>query len=647
MEMVEMQPTLHEAPSSTLWARVVGPGILKLDQILVWLLAVTLVLELIAVVAHVMARSLFGHALLWTDEVTIIAISVLTFIGGAVAYRRGSHTSVNVATGFLSEGARSTLSIVLEILVLIVSIPIANSAWLLVNAQWNQRTQALELPVGLVTLPLFIGMVLIALFSVDRLCRHGWRVLLSTAICVAVVLGLGEQALSIWPVEGDGAMYLMLGFFFAAVLLGLPVGFALMLAAAMYLHVSGSIPFIAVAQNMASSAQHFVLLALPFFLWAGVIMERGGISLRFIRFASALVGHLPGGLLQVVVVATYLVSGISGSKVADIAAVGSVMRDTLVRRGYSPGQIAAVLASSAAMAETVPPSLAMLVIAAITSVSIGALLIAGLLPAAALAVCLMMLIYIQARRGGERSTARAPLKEILRTAAGAFLPLLMPVMLMLGIRFGVATPTEVSGVAVVFGLLLAMVVYRELPLREFINSAIECAVMSGMVLFVLSAAAAFAWTLTIADLPQRLAEALTSIHGGSVLLFMLASIALVILVSCLLEGLPALLIMAPLLMPAAVQLGIDPVHYAIVLLVATAIGVFIPPIGIAFLITCGVAQATVAEGDAPLFYCAGRWADPDRDGAMDNPRVAAPHGWLNGSTAGVHSTVRDASILGH
>lgn len=593
--MAEMQLTAQDVSTVPTWSRHLEAWSSRLDGLLVSLLALTLMTELVAVVAHVVARTFFGHALLWSDEVTIIAISILTFVGGAVAYRRGGHTAVNIATGFLSDRARAKLAIVLDVFVFVVAVAMARSAWELVTEQWSQRTQALELPVGLVMLPLFTGMSLISLFAFERLARQRRGILVPALVIAAATLALGRYALVLWPLDGDAPMYVMLTFFFIVVLLGLPVGFALMLAAGLYLYVSDAVPFVAVAQNMASSAQHFVLLALPFFLWAGVIMERGGISPRFVRFAASLVGHLPGGMLQVVVVATYLVSGISGSKVADVAAVGSVMRETLVKRGYSPGQIAAVLASSAAMAETVPPSLAMLVIAAITSVSIGALLIAGLLPAAALAVCLMAFIYIQARLRGERSAARAPLREIGAAAAGAFLPLLMPVMLMLGIRFGVATPTEVSGVAVVFGLVLAVFVYRELSFREFIQGAIETSVLSGMVLFVLAAAAAFAWTLTIADLPQRLAEALTHVHGGHVLVFMLASIALMIVVSCLLEGLPALLIMSPLLMPAALQLGIDPVHYVIVLLIAMGIGVFLPPIGIAFLITCGVAQATIGD----------------------------------------------------
>lgn len=569
------------------------PAVHLLDRVLAGVLALALIVQLAAVIAHVIARVFFNTGLLWTDEITVIAISVLTFMGGALAYHRGGHTVVNIAVNLMSPKFREVLSIALEALVMIASAPIALSAARLVSAQWGQSTQQLQLPVGLISLPLVIGMGLVILFSALRLMRRDLRLSVPVVAAVGVLVWAVVSFPAFQQLSGDAPMYTMLVFFFATVLLGLPVGFALMISAALYLQISGAIPLIAVAQNMASSAQHYVLMALPFFLLAGFVMEHGGISSRFVRFAAALVGHLPGGLNQVVVVATYLVSGISGSKVADVAAVGSVMRDSLVRKGYTPAQIAAVLAASAAMAETVPPSLAMLVLAAITSVSIGALLMAGLLPAAALAICLMALIYWRARRSGENSGERAAWSEVLISGAGALLPLMMPVMLMLGIRFGLATPTEISGIAVVFGLVLAVGFYRELSWQQFLNCAVDCAIMAGMVLYVLSSASAFAWTLTIADLPQRIAAGMAQLHGGNVLLYMVMTIILVILVSCLLEGLPALLIMAPLLMPVAVSLGIDPVHYAIVLLVATAIGVFIPPIGIAFLITCGVARAPV------------------------------------------------------
>lgn len=581
-------------------ARIFAAVLGRTERWLTWSLGAVLAAMLAIVLYQVAARALAGQATPWAGEVVLLAISYITFIGGAVAYRGGGHASVSMLASVLSQRGKAIQGLVLEGLVVCLAVPMAASAADLMDSQWWQNFQVLEIPVAYGTAPLVAAMILIALFALERLATAGLVPVILAIAAAALAYGLSEPIRGVLAqgLAGDTLLAAMLVLFFATVLVGLPIAFGLMLSASLYLYVSGAVPLIAVTQNMASSAQHFVLLAIPFFLLAGIVMERGGISVRFVNFAASLVGHLPGGLLQVVVVATYLVSGISGSKVADVAAVGSVMREMLLQRGYRPEQIAAVLAASAAMAETVPPSIAMLVLAAITSVSLGALFMAGLLPAAVIAVCIMVLIYWQARRAGETSTAKASSSQRLAAARSAILPLCMPLMLMLGIRFGVATPTEVSGVAVLFGLVLAALVYRELGSRDFLRSLTEAATTAGMVLFVLSAAAAFAWTLTIADLPQRLAAMLAGIHGGSAMVFMVATIVMVVLVSCLLEGLPALLIMAPLLMPAAVQVGIDPIQYGIVLLFSVAIGVFLPPIGIAFIITCGVARAGIAATEA-------------------------------------------------
>ena len=244
---------------------------------------------------------------------------------------------------------------------------------------------------------------------------------------------------------GNGAaLGVMLVAFLLAVLLGLPVSFAMLLGSLMFLLISGVAPLIAAAQNTFDGTSNFILLTLPFFIWAGLIMEKGGISLRLVRFAMTLVGHMRGGLLQVVVLTIYMVSGISGSKIADVVAVGSVLRRELKKQGYRPEQGAAVLAASAAMSETIPPSLAMLVLGSVAPISIGTLFIAGLLPAAVIALLLMILNYMLSRRGNMASVPRATAAELLRATGGAILPLVMPVIMVIGIRFGVATPTEVS-----------------------------------------------------------------------------------------------------------------------------------------------------------------------------------------------------------
>jgi tripartite ATP-independent transporter DctM subunit len=323
-------------------------------------------------------------------------------------------------------------------------------------------------------------------------------------------------------------------------------------------------------------------------------MNDGGISLRLVRLVQAFVGHVRGGLFQVMVVSMYIVSGLSGSKAADVAAVGSVMRDILRREGYNLEQATAVLAASAAMGETVPPSIAMIVLGSVTTVSIGAMFVAGIIPAAVVAICLMLLIYIQARRSQGHRSVRASREQLLRASAQGILPLLMPVILFGGILFGLAAPTEVSSFAVVYGLVLAGLIYRELGFRVFVRGVINSASVAGMILFILAAATSFAWTLTIARLPQRLVALLTG-SNQSHWVFMCASILLLIVAGSILEGLPALVILAPILMPIASRIGVNQLHYGIVLVIAMGIGAFIPPVGIGFYTTCAVCETSIEE----------------------------------------------------
>jgi tripartite ATP-independent transporter DctM subunit len=290
----------------------------------------------------------------------------------------------------------------------------------------------------------------------------------------------------------------------------------------------------------------------------------------------------------------YAVSGLSGSKSADIAAVGTVMRDMLRRERYSLEQATAVLAASAVMGETVPPSLPMLVLGSISSLSIGALFVAGLIPAAVIGICIMVLIYFQARRTGTHRAPRSNLRQLATATAGGVLPILMPVMLIGGILFGVGTPTEVSSFSVVYGLVLAGLIYRELSFRAFVRAVIDCTALAGMILFILAAASSFAWTLTIAHLPERLVGLLAYTHQSQ-WLFLVASILLLIVTGSILEGLPALLVLAPILLPISAQIGVNQLHYGIVLILAMGIGAFMPPVGSGFYVTCAICETTIEK----------------------------------------------------
>ncbi len=556
--------------------------------------AVSLVAELLVVVCGVLSRVLLARSFLWTDEVSQLALSTIAFVGGAAAFRDGHHTAIRLVSDRLPPAARRLLAALLDWTVLLSALCAGAASLDLLRSRYEDVTPILQVSAAWISVPFTAGMALVALYAGERLLlRHGRAAVLAAG---AVALPVLAWAMLWGQVDwlannGPAGLGAMLVLFFAAVLLGLPVAFSMLLATLLYLDVTGTAPAVAVPQNMVDGTGNFVLLALPFFILAGGVMERGGISLRLIRFAMALVGRMRGGLLQVIVVTIYMVSGISGSKVADVAAVGSVMRGELSRRGVRAAEGAAVLAASAAMAETIPPSIVMLVLGSVTPISIGTLFVAGLLPAAVIAACLMALIALLARRRGF-AAVQAPDVSRGRAAAGAVLPLVMPLAMVIGIRFGIATPTEVSSFAVLYGIALSAVVYRELTPRGLFRLTASCASTAGMVLFVIAAASSFAWVLAAADLPHALVSLLAA-AGGNRWTFMVGSIVLLVVIGSLLEGLPAIIILAPLLLPIAVGYGFDAVQYGIVLILAMGIGAFMPPIGIGFYVASAVVGSSV------------------------------------------------------
>jgi tripartite ATP-independent transporter DctM subunit len=563
--------------------------------------------ELAVVLTDITIRFLFTQSLLWSEEASKLCLTTLAFVGGACAYRARHHTAIKFVTRFFPEMLRNGIAAAVDTLILFVALVTLWVSFDLLDIAGTSRTPILQISAAWIVLPFTVGMILIALFALERLLLdHRWRTVLVSAAFVALLTAavLAMSALAA-PRPGSGtALGVMLILFFAAVLLGLPVSFSMLLGSLFFLQITDSAPLIAAAQNTVDGTSHFILLTLPFFIWAGLIMEKGGISVRLVRFASALVGHLRGGLLQVVVVTIYLVSGISGSKAADVVAVGSVLRGELRRQGYRPEEGAAVLSAAGAMSETIPPSIAMLVLGSVAPISIGTLFVAGLLPAAVIALFLMVAIHLQAWRHGTPRAPRATASELLRSVGGAVLPLIMPVIMIVGIKFGFATPTEVSAVAVLYGIALSAVVYRSIGWRSFFTIAVDCGLLAGMVLFIIAAAGSFAWTLTAANLPAALVRTL-HLMGDSPSLFLIGSMVLLIVVGSLLEGLPALIILGPLLLPIANELGIDSIHYSMVILLAMGIGIFIPPIGICFYISCAVSESDVeASAKAMLPYLA-------------------------------------------
>jgi len=573
-------------------ARVAAP-LRPVDAFAEGLVVVALIGELALVLANVFARAWFHHSFLWIDEIARLSLSVLAFIGGAVAYRRRDHAFVRILRDIAPPRVERACVALCDVVVLFCVGLTGIASAEFIASSWGERTPILQLPAALIALPLPLGMALLALHALDNLRRCDLRVAAGVAAAFIAMLAASALTRDIWLpwLGGDAAIIVALGLFFAAIFAGVPVGFVLLLATATYLWAADAASFVVLPQTMVNGTGNFILLAIPFFILAGLIMERGGISVRLVRFIHTLVGHWRGGLLQVTVASMYVVSGLSGSKPADVAAVGTIMRDQLSARHGAP-EGAAVLAASAIMGETVPPSIAMLILGSISSVSLAAMFIGGLIPAAVMALCLMALIYLRARLAGAPPAPRASVAAIAQAGLGAVLPLLMPAMLLGGILLGVATPTEVAAFAVIYGLVLAMLVYREMSVRDVLRVIADTAALTGVLLFIFAAASAFSWTLTIAYLPQRLVALLGSL-GNSTAIFMVGSIVLLIVVGVLLEGLPALNVVAPLLIPIAGKLGLSEMHYALVLIIAMGVGGFMPLAGVGFYVCCAIMRCDI------------------------------------------------------
>src|SRR2546429_2217918 len=344
-------------PSASAPVVVRGGIVLRsVDTLAEGMVVVALVGELAVVLANVFARAYLHQSFLWADEVARFTLSILAFIGGAVAYRRRDHAFVRVLLNAFSQRTQEVCYAFADVLVLFTAGLVGITSFEFLASSWNERTPIFQVPAALIGSPLPLGMLLIAFYAIAHLAREHGKLAWSVAGAFAGVMALAMLTHDAWLpwFAGDAAITAALVFFLVAIFAGVPVGFVLLLSTAAYMWITGSASLVVVPQSMVNGTGNFILLAVPFFILAGLIMERGGISVRLVRFIYALVGHVRGGLLQVTVASMYVVSGLSGSKPADVAAVGTVMRDEL-RERHGAAEGAAVLAASAIMGETVPP----------------------------------------------------------------------------------------------------------------------------------------------------------------------------------------------------------------------------------------------------------------------------------------------------
>lgn len=390
-----------------------------------------------------------------------------------------------------------------------------------------------------------------------------------------------------------GVLFVSLAVFF---LIGVPIAFSLGLASLITLLVRvPPIPLEVIPQRIIVAADSFPLMAVPFFLLAGNLMESGGISNRLIKFAGALVGHVRGGMSFVAVLASVFFGGISGSAVADTTAIGSITIPAMLRRGYNKGFVAAVQGAAGTIGVLIPPSVPLIVYGvSVGGVSIGDLFIGGIIPGLMMAIILILVSYIIAIKMGYEGEARPTIKETVIAFKESILALLMPLIIIVGIRTGIFNPTESAVVAVIYSLIISKFVYKELSWQKIHQILIKTAISTGVIMIIIATASLFGWLLTIEQIPQWVSIKMMSITSSKIVFLVLLNIILLI-VGTFLETNAAIIMLAPLLYPIAAQYDINLVHFGLLMIVNLAVGMITPPLGVTLLISCGITNVSLSQ----------------------------------------------------
>ena len=387
--------------------------------------------------------------------------------------------------------------------------------------------------------------------------------------------------------------------FLVLILLGVPVAFVLAVIAIPPLLEIG-IPLSLIPQRLYSGMESFTLLSIPFFILAGELMDTVGITVRLFNLARTLVGHLRGGLGMVVVVTEYIFSGISGSVVADTAAVGSVVIPALEKNGYTRQKATGIVCGACAMGILVPPSISMIVYGALANVSIAALFAAGFIPAALSAVIIMIQLHIEARRTGIPIQKRADFKEISGALKEAVWALLMPVIIFGGILSGVFTATEAAVIAVVYALLIDAVIYRELTWKILVSILVSSAKTTGIVMLLIATSTIFSWYLTLQQVPQLLTDFIIVNNLPNPVVILLI-IVFFLFLGAVMDGLAAMIMAVPILLPVFATVGLDPFHMGIVIVATTGLGIYTPPVGAGLFVACSVGRVTIEETTVAMY----------------------------------------------
>ncbi len=562
--------------------------------------ALLVLAEICVLFAGVTRRYFFHQPLIWSDELASILFLWLAMLGAAVAFRRGGHMRMTAFVDIASPRMRTFLDLIAIVAAGAWLMLIGHPAFEFASDEMVVTLPALDISNAWRAAALPVGLALIGASALVRLLSfRDWKLMLAAVLTVALVLG-GLVALQ--PVlKGLGNWNLVIffvGIVGALVVAGVPIAFAFGLATFGYLALTTSTPTVVVVGRMDEGMSHLILLSVPLFVFLGLLIEITSMAKAMVQFLASLLGHIKGGLSYVLIGAMYLVSGISGSKAADMAAVAPVLFPEMKRRGAKEGDMVALLSATGAQTETIPPSLVLITIGSVTGISIADLFVGGLLPGVVLAIMLSVVVWWRARAEGT-ADKRATWKQVGKTLLVAAPALALPFVIRAAVIEGIATATEVSTIGIVYSVLMGLFVYRRFDWRRVGPALVETAALSGSILLIIGAATGMAWALTQSGFSRQLAMVMTQLPGGTAG-FLAVSIVMFIVLGSVLEGIPAIVLFGPLLFPIAKQLGVPDVQYAMVVVLAMGIGLFAPPFGVGYYAACAISRVSPSQGIRPI-----------------------------------------------
>ena len=563
--------------------------------------ALLVVAEIVILFAGVISRYVMHQPLIWSDELASILFLWLAMLGAVVAFRRAEHMRMTAVVASAGPKMWAYLDVVATCAALAFLLLIVWPAYDYAYEESFITTPALQISNTWRAAALPVGTCLMAVFALLRLFRSAdLRTTLAAIISVAAVIGIFWLAQP-WlrPLGNLNLIIFFVGVAGFCVFAGVPIAFGFGLAVFGYLALTTHTPLMVLVGRMDEGMSHLILLAVPLFVFLGLLIEMTGMARAMVAFLASLLGHVRGGLHYVLLGAMYLVSGISGSKAADMAAVAPVLFPEMKQRGAKPGDLVALLAATGAQTETIPPSLVLITIGSVTGVSISALFTGGLLPGLVCAITLAALVWWRYRGEDLSHVKKAGGGEIAKTFVIALPALALPFVIRAAVVEGIATATEVSTIGIVYGIMVGLLIYRQFDWRRLMPMLIDTACLSGAILMIIGTATGMAWGLTQSGFSRGLAAAMTGLPGGAATFIAVSILAFMVLGSVL-EGIPAIVLFGPLLFPIARAVGVHEVHYAMIIILAMGVGLFAPPFGVGYYAACAIGRVDPAEGIRPI-----------------------------------------------